>query len=128
MNRVEADALAARLATHPDYRVLKRLDVNGHHPALTGSTVRSAAIVDTETTGTDASVDKVIELAVVVFEYCRDAGTVGRVLETYDALEYPGMPIPASSTAMRGGHDFSELLETLIGEENVTPRSVEREK
>ena len=102
MNREEADVLAARLAAHPDYRVLKRLDVNGHHPALTGSTVRRAAIVDTETTGTYASVDKVIELAVVVFEYCRDAGTVGRVLETYDALEDPGMPIPASSTAIHG--------------------------
>jgi DNA polymerase-3 subunit epsilon len=102
MNREEADALAARLATHPDYRVLKRLDVNGDHPALAGSTVRRAAIVDTETTGTDASVDKVIELAVVVFEYCWDAGTVGRVLEIYDALEDPGMPIPASSTAIHG--------------------------
>ena len=102
MNREEADLLAARLATHPDYRVLRRLDVNEERPALTGSTVRRAAIVDTETTGTDASVDQVIELAVVVFEYCRDTGTVGRVLETYDALEDPGRPIPAASTAIHG--------------------------
>ncbi len=71
-------------------------------PALEGSTVRRAAIVDTETTGTDPTADKVIELAIVVFEYCHATGTVGRVLETYDALEDPGMPIPPSSTAIHG--------------------------
>jgi DNA polymerase-3 subunit epsilon len=58
--------------------------------------------VDTETTGTDHAVDKVIELAVVVFEYCAATGAVGRVLGVYDGLEDPGMPIPASSTAIHG--------------------------
>jgi DNA polymerase-3 subunit epsilon len=47
-------------------------------------------------------VDKVIELAVVVFEYCAATGAVGRVLGVYDGLEDPGMPIPASSTAIHG--------------------------
>ena len=58
----DAESLAARLGAHPDYRVLRRLDVARERPRLTGLTVRRAAIVDTETTGTDASVDKVIEL------------------------------------------------------------------
>jgi DNA polymerase-3 subunit epsilon len=44
----------------------------------------------------------VIELAVVVFEYCRESGTVGRVLGTYDGLEDPGQPIPPESTAIHG--------------------------
>ncbi|MCX7054487.1 MAG: 3'-5' exonuclease [Proteobacteria bacterium] len=96
------EAMAAKLAAHPDYRVLRRLDTARQRPALAGSTVRRAAIVDTETTGTDSTADKVIELALVVFEYCHATGTVGRVLETYDALEDPGMPIPPSSTAIHG--------------------------
>jgi DNA polymerase-3 subunit epsilon len=100
--RQELAAMAAKLEAHPDYRVLRRLDPARQRPALTGPTVRRAAIVDTETTGTDATVDKVIELAIVVFEYCHATGTVGRVLATYDTLEDPGMPIPPASTAIHG--------------------------
>jgi len=100
--REELEAMAAKLSAHPDYRVLRRLDPARQRPALAGATVRRAAIVDTETTGTDSTADKVIELALVVFEYCHATGTVGRVLETYDALEDPGMPIPPSSTAIHG--------------------------
>ena len=101
-DREELDTLAARLTAHPDYRVLRRLDTARQRPALAGPTVRRAAIVDTETTGTDAATDKVIELAIVVFEYCHVSGTVGRVLDTYDGLEDPGIPIPPASTAIHG--------------------------
>lgn len=102
MSGVDNERLAAQLEAHPDYRVVRRLDTLREGPALVGSTVRHAAIVDTETTGTDHAVDKVIELAVVVFEYCAATGAVGRVLGVYDGLEDPGMPIPASSTAIHG--------------------------
>lgn len=94
--------MAAKLAAHPDYRVLRRMDSTRQRPALTGPSVRHAAIVDTETTGTDPTVDKIIELAIVVVEYCHVTGTVGRVLATYDGLEDPGMPIPPASTAIHG--------------------------
>jgi DNA polymerase-3 subunit epsilon len=95
-------AIAAELEAHPDYRVLRRLDVAAKGSALAGPTVRRAVVVDTETTGTDPAVDKVIELAVVVFEYCHATGIVGRVLGSYDGLEDPGLPIPPSSTAIHG--------------------------
>jgi DNA polymerase-3 subunit epsilon len=98
----DIEALVGRLEAHPDYRVVRRLDVRQPGTALAGPTVRQAAIVDTETTGTDPSVGKVIELAVVVFEYCAATGVVGRVLESYDGLEDPGVPIPQSSTAIHG--------------------------
>ena len=101
-DREELETLAARLTAHPDYRVLRRLDTARQRPALAGPTVRRAAIVDTETTGTDAATEKVIELAIVVFEYCHVSGTVGRVLDTYDGLEDPGIPIPPASTAIHG--------------------------
>jgi DNA polymerase-3 subunit epsilon len=97
-----AETIAAELEAHPDYRVLRRLDTARNGPALAGPTVRRAAVIDTETTGTDPAVDKVIELAVVAFEYCHATGTVGRVLGSYDGLEDPGLPIPPSSTAIHG--------------------------
>jgi DNA polymerase-3 subunit epsilon len=102
MERNEAERLAVQLARHPDYRVLRRLDVTGESPALEGPAVRHAAIVDTETTGTDPANDRIIELAVVVFEYSAASGDVGRVLGSLDALEDPGIPIPAASTAIHG--------------------------
>ena len=111
----DVEALAARLGQHPDYRVLKRLDTSVEYPALSGADVSKAAILDTETTGMEFGTDKVIELGLVVFEYARDSGTVGRVLGTYDALEDPGIPIPASATAIHGitdemvaGHKLDE--------------------
>ncbi len=102
MNRKDYDELAARLDAHPDFRVIRRLDTAQDSAALEGRRIRRGAIVDTETTGTDASTDKVIELAVIVFEYCADTGEVGRVVETYDGLEDPGFPIPPESTAIHG--------------------------
>jgi len=102
-NREErSETIAVELEAHPDYRVLRRLDTARSVPALAGPTVRRAVVVDTETTGTDPAVDKVIELAVVAFEYCHATGTVGRVLGSYDGLEDPGLPIPPSSTAIHG--------------------------
>jgi DNA polymerase-3 subunit epsilon len=102
MERSETEKLAAQLTRHPDYRVLRRLDVSRKSTALEGPSVRHAAIVDTETTGTDPANDRIIELAVVVFEYSAASGDVGRVLGSLDALEDPGIPIPASSTAIHG--------------------------
>lgn len=61
-----------------------------------------AAIVDTETTGTNQAIDKIIELGIVIVEYCPDTGQVYRVLETFDELEYPDMLIPPESTKVHG--------------------------
>jgi DNA polymerase-3 subunit epsilon len=61
-----------------------------------------AAILDTETTGTNQATDKIIELGIVIVEYSPDSGQVYRVLETFDELEYPGMPIPPESTKVHG--------------------------
>ena len=101
-DRDELESMAAQLAAHPDFRVLRRLDTQRQRPPLAGATIRRAAIVDTETTGTDPSRDQVIELAFIVFEYCHATGTVGRVVDAYDALEDPGVPIPPESTAIHG--------------------------
>jgi DNA polymerase III epsilon subunit-like protein len=101
MNPEEAERLAAQLDAHPDYRVLRRLqpDAATH---LASKFIRCAAVVDTETTGTDPATDKVIELAIVTFEYCAASGTIGRVTGRYDAFEDPGMAIPPESTAIHG--------------------------
>jgi len=98
----DIERLAGEVERHPDYRVLRRLDTSTEYPALTGPGISRAVILDTETTGMEPDTDKVIELGLVLFEYQRESGAVGRVLGSYNGLEDPGMAIPPASTAIHG--------------------------
>jgi len=104
----DIEALLGRLEAHPDYRVLRRLDLTYPGEALSGAQVSHAVVLDTETTGMDLDRDRVIELGLVKFEYDRDSGAVGRVLGVYDGLEDPGRPIPPESTAVH--HITDEMV------------------
>lgn len=57
----------------------------------------TVAILDTETTGTNSTQDKIIELGMVLVEVCPQTGQAYRVIKVFNELEYPGMPIPAES-------------------------------
>ena len=59
------------------------------------------AFVDTETTGTDSRVDRVIEVGIVV-------GMGGEVIERHNWLINPGMPIPEESIAVH--HITDEMV------------------
>jgi DNA polymerase III subunit epsilon len=127
MTKLDPIELAAKLADHPDFRVIRRLDPARQRLPLTGSKIRRAAVIDTETTGTDPAQDKVIELAIVLFEYCLESGAVGRVVDSYDGLEDPGRPIPPESTAIHGitdamvaGRHFDEArVEALVKQAGI---------
>jgi DNA polymerase III subunit epsilon len=78
------------------------------------------AFIDTETTGRDANLDRIIEIGVVF-------GRGGEVVDQRSWLVDPGVPIPAESTEVHGIKDedvrgkprieqiFGELLECLGG-------------
>lgn len=60
------------------------------------------AVLDTETTGLYPSRDRLVELAVMLLEVEAETGHLVRVLETYQELNDPGMPIPAMATSIHG--------------------------
>lgn len=66
------------------------------------SKLLKAAILDTETTGTNQALDRIIELGIVIVEYYPESGQVYRVLETYNELEDPEIPISPESTKIHG--------------------------
>ncbi|SDG91064.1 3'-5' exonuclease [Propionivibrio dicarboxylicus] len=68
----------------------------------------TVAILDTETTGTDQQADKVIELGMVLVEIAPDTGQAYRVLQVFNQLEDPGMPIPPASTQIH--HITDEMV------------------
>jgi DNA polymerase-3 subunit epsilon len=102
-DRPTLDAAARVLESSADYRVLRRFVPHDEFAApAPGARIERAAIIDTETTGTDTQLDAVIELAVVVFDYDAATGAVLRIVDVYDGLEDPGREIPPSSTAIHG--------------------------
>jgi DNA polymerase-3 subunit epsilon len=80
----------------------------------------NVALLDVETTGRDASVDRVVELGIVI-------GRGGEIVARHNWLIHPGMPIPAEVSAIHGITDemvkdkprfdavASEVLDALRG-------------
>ncbi len=99
------DAMARMLDSHADYRVLRRLPVLRQfaHQAV-GPVVRML-ILDTETTGFDASRDRIMELALLRVDVDSATGLPTGAVQVYDGLEDPGMPIPAEVQAITGISD-----------------------
>lgn len=95
------DAVAI-LEAHPDYRVLRRLEVASDFGVRPKGPVASAIVLDTETTGMSRDNDQIIELALVRFEYGTETGEIARITDVYSGLEDPGRPIPPESTAIHG--------------------------
>lgn len=98
---VDAESLARQLEGHPDFRVLRRLQPCLQFAPAQGP-VRHVVLLDTETTGLDASREKIIELALVRVEVDTETGRPCGAVQVYDGLEDPGMPISAEIEALTG--------------------------
>lgn len=98
----DAERLARQLSAHPDYKVIRRLPTRTAYAQPDDRPLLRGVVVDTETTGLVFGADKVIELAVLQFEFDPATGQVFRILGAYDGLEDPGRPIPPESTAVHG--------------------------
>jgi len=58
--------------------------------------------LDLETTGIDHKDDKIIEIAIKCVEITKENGQDIKVIDTYDSLQDPGIPIPESATRING--------------------------
>lgn len=118
-NQTILDDAIKVLKSH-DYKVIRPFgERKFYSDAIPTSKLVKAAIVDTETTGTNQSVDKIIELGIVIVEYCPDSGQVYRVLETFDELEYPGIAIPPESTKIHG------ITDEMVNGKTINDETVE---
>lgn len=99
---MDIEAMASTLLAHPDFQVLRRFQPFQGAPAPEGVPVAKGIILDTETTGTDPQVDKMVEIALVAFDFCPDTGKIYQVTGVYNGLEAPGMPMPPVVTEING--------------------------
>lgn len=96
------EGMACALEQHPDYRVLRRLPVQTRFADASAGPITRVLILDTETTGLDASRDKVIELALVRIDVDTLSGQPVGMAQVYDGLQDPGMPIPKTARDITG--------------------------
>jgi len=96
--------LIKQLEDSGNYRVLSRFEaVESYHKSSKNNSkeLRKCIYLDVETTGLDQSEDKVIELAMVPFEYDAD-GNIYRILPAYNGFQDPGVAIPKKITELTG--------------------------
>ncbi|WP_126454437.1 3'-5' exonuclease [Sulfuriflexus mobilis] len=95
------DECIKRLEASGDYRIIKRFTPVAAYCEANEAPKRIGIFLDTETTGLDVDTDKVIELAMVPFEFDA-AGHIYRLLPEYNGLNDPGMPIPEIARQITG--------------------------
>ena len=101
----EAEAMAAALAQHPDFRVLRRLVPRDDWGAASGADTRRMLVLDTETTGLDSRNEKIIELAMLSVQVDTATGLPVGGVTVYESFEDPGRPIPPAITEITGIDD-----------------------
>lgn len=115
--RQEHEAMKAELEATGDYLVLRRLTETAEYAPANAEAKYVAVYLDTETTGLDVGRDRIIELAMVAFEYDL-AGNIYRLLRTSSQLEDPGRPLAAEIVQLTGLTD-EDLAGTAIDESEV---------
>jgi DNA polymerase III subunit epsilon len=84
-----------------DYRTIERLKPVSQYFKDNETEKKIGIFLDTETTGLNADSDKIIELAMVPFEFDTD-GRIYRILPEYNELNDPGISIPEIATQITG--------------------------
>jgi DNA polymerase-3 subunit epsilon len=94
------EQLARELEQSGNYRVLRRLLPRTEFSPRNGQKAFIGIVLDTETTGLDINAD-IIELGMIKFEYS-SAGEVFRVVDEFNQLQQPHIPIPVDVTCITG--------------------------
>ena len=95
------DDCIQKLEATGDYRIIKRFKPVSSYLQDNDANKKIGTFLDTETTGLDSDSDRIIELAMVPFEF--DAsGQIYRLLPEYNSLNDPGKSIPAIVTQLTG--------------------------
>ena len=90
------------ISSDRDFKVLKRVpEQRSLNQANTGSRLFTAAIIDLETLGLDPTLHPIIELGMLLFTFSTTDGILD-VVDTYNGLQDPGVPIPEEITAITG--------------------------
>lgn len=108
------------LDNNPDYKIIRRITSRKSFAENDGRTLLKGVVVDTETTGTNADQDAIIELGMVLFEFDPQTGLAYDVLSVFDELEDPGFLIPPDFTSIHG------ITDEMVAGKKIDNNSVAR--
>lgn len=95
------EEIAKLLSQSNRYKVLERFEkLEQYHPYDEEDKL-IGVYLDTETTGLDYKNDKIIELALVPFEYSQD-GRIFRILDSYSSFQDPGETLNEQISLLTG--------------------------
>ena len=83
------------------YRLIEKYERPQYYSVDESCNKLIGTFLDVETTGLDYKYDKIIELALVVFEYSRD-GRIFNIVNEYSQYQDPGIPITTLTTELTG--------------------------
>jgi DNA polymerase III subunit epsilon len=103
INDVEVLAPQAA-ATSGQWRLLRRLQIPERFNDPTGAQIKSAVVVDVETTGLSTENDDVIQLAILPFDYEPESGRILTVHKNaaFSGLREPSVPISEEASLITG--------------------------
>jgi DNA polymerase-3 subunit epsilon len=111
------EAMARQLEASGRYRLLRRFETCTLFPVDNAALLKDGLYVDTETTGTDAARDEIIELAMVPFKYDAE-GRLCAVGEPFVALREPKVPISEEITRITG------ITNEMVAGQSIDPNAV----
>ena len=100
-DNLSMEEAAQVLEKSTDFRVLRKLKPRTEFTSHLIGESRTGIVLDTETTGLDADVDEVIELAMAKFTFTI-RGEIGRVIDSYHSFNEPKGHIPDEITRLTG--------------------------
>jgi DNA polymerase III subunit epsilon len=112
------EAIAQVLEASGDFRVLRRLVPRPVAARPVAENERVGIVIDTETTGLDATKDEVVELALLKFHYTLDGAVVG-VTGAFDGFIQPSAPLPEKIVQL------TSLTDSILAGASINPTAVQ---
>ncbi len=102
MSTSKLDQIADQLRQSGEYRVIHRYQKpKGYNVASPNNKKLIGVFLDIESTGLSHTIDKLLELGMVKFEYTEDA-RIFNLLEEFNGYQDPKIPIPEHITKLTG--------------------------
>ena len=109
MTKMNQDKIIEDLENTGKYKVVCRYEKPDYYHQDDGSEKLKGVFLDVETTGLSHEIDKIIEIALVPFEFSKD-GRIFKIHDSYSCLEDPKVPLTEKIVALTGLTD-----EMLVG-------------